>query len=299
MKSENRDDYYSEFTQRNIGIITDKEQELLKTTKLAVFGLGGIGGVITEQLVRIGIGNLAIIDNDTFDISNNNRQIYSFQSTLGTYKTDTTERFLKDINPNLVIEKYNEVNTANLPLILKNCNLVMLAIDSVKPCIEIGRECRKLKIPIIEGWAIPFYNVRVIDSQTPCLETLYNLPTKNKSLDAFTDKDFNSMFTNILLSLTTINGLADHYTGESIKKLMRGELLPRSFAPMVWLTSTAMVIEGTKLLLNKGKIQRAPKFLVFDPWQGKIPFQFVLKRRWSNFLWKLLMPMFIWLKLRK
>jgi molybdopterin/thiamine biosynthesis adenylyltransferase len=290
---------YSELTDRNIGIISEKEQNTLRSSKIAVFGLGGIGGVIAEQLARMGVGSLSIVDNDKFDITNSNRQIFSFNSTTGKYKTDITEKFLKDINPEIEIKKFIEVTSSNLPSILDKCNLAMLAIDSVRPCIEISRACRKLNIPIVEGWAIPFYNVRIVDKNTPCLETLYNLPTKNKSLDCFSSKDFDKMFINILLSLTTISGLSKHYTRDTIDKLLNGEISPRSFAPMVWLTSTAMVIEGTKLLLERGKLRRAPKFMVFDPWLGKIPFQFTITHKWRFFLWKSLMPMFIWLNSKK
>ncbi|MBD3212413.1 MAG: hypothetical protein GF311_07380, partial [Candidatus Lokiarchaeota archaeon] len=68
-------DSYRERTARNIGHITYKEQEILRTSKIAIMGVGGLGGTLTEQLVRVGCQNIVICDKDIYDITNLNRQL--------------------------------------------------------------------------------------------------------------------------------------------------------------------------------------------------------------------------------
>ena len=77
--------------------------EKLSRTKVAVFGVGGVGGYVAEGLARSGIGELMLIDNDTISISNINRQIIATQSTIGKTKTSVMKNRLKDINPQIIV----------------------------------------------------------------------------------------------------------------------------------------------------------------------------------------------------
>ena len=79
-------------------------QQILKDKKVAVFGLGGVGGFCAEALARAGIGHLTIIDFDIVSKSNINRQIVALNSTIGQKKTSLFEARLKDINPNLSLK---------------------------------------------------------------------------------------------------------------------------------------------------------------------------------------------------
>ena len=79
--------------------------EKLKSKRVAVFGVGGVGGYVCEALARSGVGELDIIDNDTVALSNINRQIIALHSTLGMYKVDAAEKRLLDINPDIKINK--------------------------------------------------------------------------------------------------------------------------------------------------------------------------------------------------
>lgn len=73
--------------------------ERLKKSRVAVFGIGGVGGYVVEALARSGVGTLDLIDNDTVCESNLNRQIIALHSTLGMYKTDAARARILDINP--------------------------------------------------------------------------------------------------------------------------------------------------------------------------------------------------------
>ena len=80
-------------------IFGDRAITLLSSARVAVFGVGGVGGYVVEALARSGVGALDIIDNDRVDITNLNRQIIATHSTIGEYKVDAAERRIKDINP--------------------------------------------------------------------------------------------------------------------------------------------------------------------------------------------------------
>lgn len=85
------------------------EDNLMKieNAKVLIVGLGGVGGECAISLVRSGIKNIAIIDYDVVDISNLNRQVVAFHSTIGKKKTDVLENLIKDINPSCIVSKYD------------------------------------------------------------------------------------------------------------------------------------------------------------------------------------------------
>lgn len=78
----------------------------LKNSRVAVFGVGGVGGYTVEALARAGIGTLDLIDNDTVNLSNINRQIIALHSTIGRYKVDVCRERILDINPNASVNTY-------------------------------------------------------------------------------------------------------------------------------------------------------------------------------------------------
>ena len=81
--------------------------ERLKAARVAVFGVGGVGGYAVEALARSGVGALDLIDNDTVAESNLNRQIIALRSTIGQYKTDVAKRRVEDINPACKVQVYH------------------------------------------------------------------------------------------------------------------------------------------------------------------------------------------------
>lgn len=93
-------------------LITSKEKiEKIKEKNILLIGLGGVGGYTFETLVRNGIGRITIVDGDTFEESNLNRQILSLVSTINKNKTDVAETRAKEINPNIKIKKITKILT--------------------------------------------------------------------------------------------------------------------------------------------------------------------------------------------
>ena len=87
--------------ERNIPSLTEAESELLRTKKVAVIGCGGLGGYIIEQLARLGIGTIRIVDGDVFEESNLNRQLFSDMNVLGKPKTEVSQARVAAVNPDV------------------------------------------------------------------------------------------------------------------------------------------------------------------------------------------------------
>ena len=88
-------------------LLGDEGLERLKNARVAVFGVGGVGGFVIEALVRSGIGAIDLIDSDTVDISNLNRQIIATHSSLGRLKTEVMRERIADINPDCQVTVHN------------------------------------------------------------------------------------------------------------------------------------------------------------------------------------------------
>src|SRR6185312_10490183 len=97
---------YHEAFARNIGWVTRAEQNILRSKRVAIAGMGGVGGVHLLTLARLGIGAFHIADFDTFDIANFNRQVGATVSTLGRAKAEVLAEMARDINPELQIKSF-------------------------------------------------------------------------------------------------------------------------------------------------------------------------------------------------
>lgn len=125
----------------------------LASKKIAVFGVGGVGGYVCEALVRSGIGSFDLFDNDKVCLSNLNRQIIALESTVGMYKTEAMKNRMLDINPNVTVNCHN---VFYLPENADDFNLsqydyVIDAIDTVSAKIELAKRCHSLGVNIISA----------------------------------------------------------------------------------------------------------------------------------------------------
>ena len=132
-------------------LIKKENIEKLNNSNVLVVGIGGVGSYTCEILARAGIGNITIVDSDTIDRTNINRQLLALNSTIGKNKTDVLENRLLDINPNLKIKKITSfINPEDVKELLNyNYNCVVDCIDTIKPKIEFLLQSKKKKIKVI------------------------------------------------------------------------------------------------------------------------------------------------------
>ena len=127
--------------------------EHLSECRVAVFGIGGVGGYVCEALARSGVGAFDLIDNDTVCFSNINRQIIATVKTIGRYKTDVMKERILDINPEAKVNTYQcfflPENASDFPF--EEYDYVVDAIDTVTAKIELVMQCEKMGIPIISS----------------------------------------------------------------------------------------------------------------------------------------------------
>jgi len=127
--------------------------EHLSHCRVAVFGIGGVGGYVCEALARSGVGSFDLIDNDKVCLSNINRQIIATMKTVGEYKTQVMKNRILDINPEAVVNTYEcfflPETAADFPF--DQYDYVVDAIDTVTAKIELVMQCQKAGVPIISS----------------------------------------------------------------------------------------------------------------------------------------------------
>ena len=127
--------------------------EKIASSRVAVFGVGGVGGYVVEALARMGIGTLDLIDNDTVNLSNINRQIIATHDTVGMLKVDAAEARVHAISPETKVNKYacfylpEEKDRFDF----SQYDYVVDAIDTVTAKIDIIMECQKANTPVISA----------------------------------------------------------------------------------------------------------------------------------------------------
>ena len=99
--------------------------EKLASSRVAIFGIGGVGGYTVEALVRSGVGTFDLIDDDKICITNINRQIYALRSTVGKYKVDVAKDRILDINPNAIVNIIKHFTLQKLLMNLISVNMIM------------------------------------------------------------------------------------------------------------------------------------------------------------------------------
>ena len=140
---------------RNIPALTEKECLLLKEKRILVVGCGGLGGHIIDMLARIGIGCLRVVDGDVFDATNLNRQLLSQVSLLGTSKAKAAAEHITRINPDIVVEVFDEFMTeANVQTLISGCDIVMDALDNVAGRRILAAACETANIPYVYGTGV-------------------------------------------------------------------------------------------------------------------------------------------------
>jgi molybdopterin/thiamine biosynthesis adenylyltransferase len=229
---------YWEIISRQMSIVTKSQQNMVKNGKVAVIGCGGIGGSVIEQLARMGVGNINLIDKDKFDLSNFNRQLISGLDTLAKEKSYSAKKRVRNINPYVNVNAFNEeLNENNVEKIIEDSDVVVDALDNLVTRVIVSRAAKKLDIPYVHG-AIhgTMGQVSVFTPKTKSYEELFQLPSINKDLDENLKKD--------------------------IKKL--NIEIPPVIGPIPNIVGCLEAFEAFKILTDIGKVTYSPKILKFN-----------------------------------
>lgn len=144
----------SEWLQRTELLVKEEGIERLQNANILIVGLGGVGSFAAEFLVRSGIGNLTIVDGDTVDITNINRQLPALNSTIGKNKSDIVAERILDINPEINLKKINEfLEPERMEELLtqEKFDYVLDCIDSLSPKLALIITCKRKKIKLVSA----------------------------------------------------------------------------------------------------------------------------------------------------
>lgn len=139
--------------QRTAMLMGESSLDRLSNVRVAVFGVGGVGGYAVEVLARSGVGHIDLVDNDTVDITNINRQIVALTSTIGLPKVEVARDRIKDINPDCVVRTHQMFylpETAE-QICLNDYDYVVDCIDTITAKINLALRCHEAGVPIISS----------------------------------------------------------------------------------------------------------------------------------------------------
>ncbi len=247
---------------RNIGWVTEAEQARLKNCRVAVGGLGGVGGNHAITLARLGIGKFTITDLDTFDWPNLNRQAGAFASTIGHAKLDAMAKNLADINPEVKLHLMpNGITSDNIDEFLDGADLYMDSLDIFSLDIrrKVFARCRELGIPAVTaapmgmGTAyLAFHPSGMSFEDYFCLDGF-----------AFEDQIL-KFIVGVSPSMQQRHYLVDDRSVNLFDKKVPSTSIGIELAAGVACTN------AIKLLLKRGEVLVAPRGLHFDAYRNKL-----------------------------
>jgi molybdopterin-synthase adenylyltransferase len=137
---------------RNFSAFSQKDQIKLLRSTVAVVGLGGLGGGVTEILARIGIGTLILIDGDVFEDTNLNRQVLSTQLRIGTSKAMAAAERVKEINSSVTITVHKQfLDKQNAPAFLSQAHVIVDCLDSISTRFIVHDAAKRLQKPLVSS----------------------------------------------------------------------------------------------------------------------------------------------------
>ena len=137
---------------RNIPALTEAECRILRQKRILVVGCGGLGGHIIDQLARIGVGSLRVVDGDVFEASNLNRQLLSSVPLLGVSKAGAAAEHIARVNPEIIADPAEcFITEDNVKDLIGECDVVMDALDNIASRKILASACSDAGIPYVYG----------------------------------------------------------------------------------------------------------------------------------------------------
>ncbi len=250
-------EYYDRAYMRNRGLISEDQQEILKNTRIAIIGLGGMGGLHAATMARTGIGKYTLADFDDFDVHNTNRQYGAFQSTMDQPKARVMERFIKDINPSADVRVMDvAIDKTNIEEFLDDVDIVIDALD------VFAMSARRLMYQRAKAKGIPALFAAPIGFSAAAF--LFD-PNGMSADDFFGFKDGMPNNELVLLFLAGIAGVGPHLRYMDIKKIDPTTGGAPSVGMACNIGAAMVATDMINLRLGLKPVQPVPRFVHYDP----------------------------------
>lgn len=260
---------YARFTTRNIGFVTPEEQARLKAARVAVIGVGGMGGTAFATLVRAGIGTLTIADIDEFEISNLNRQIFAFVETVGRSKALSAADGARRINPEVALEVLGAEWLEQIDAIAARHPVIVNGMDDIAAGIALYRAAARHGATVIDAYASVLPSVIVVGPGDPRPEERLRFATVGRDPADLTSEERNACFLREIIWVMTHSSSADHVDLALAAEVAAGTRKRFSFAPMVTLTGAWMAQEAIQVLLGR-RTGADFRGVFLNPYRGRI-----------------------------
>ena len=255
---------YDQITFRNIGIFTHEEQETLRKSCVAIAGMGGVGGLLAERLIRIGVENLCITDPGTFEPTNSNRQFGSTTKTVDVNKAEAVYAELHAINPDakITFDGNGIKSQEDAHRLVASADIVIDEMDFplLKESIYLQRAARSRGIYYIFSAALGFGCVATVFSPSGYTLEEYNGVPVDADLTQFVPGRISmDKVTSRLPSY-----VFDSMPPERLKMMIDGKAPISTNSVGVGLTSIVTANEAVNVLLKKKPIITAPDYIHID-----------------------------------
>lgn len=252
---------YDEAFKRNLGLISPQEQQRLRNSRVAIVGMGGVGGVDLVTLARLGVGRFTIADPDVFEISNTNRQYGARQSMAGRLKADVMAEIVRDINPEADIRVVREpIRPQNAHEFLDDADVLVDAIDAFEIDVRrlLFRIAAERGIYALGAGPVGFSTVWVIiDPNGLTFDQYFNLSDSLDPMEKF---------------IRYVVGMAPKATQRGYMDLAYVDFENHrgpSAALACQLAAGVVAAEVLKIVLGRGRVYPAPYFHQFDAYLGR------------------------------
>ncbi len=278
-----KEDFYEKLWFRASMVFTDEEKEKIMNAKVGVIGVGGTGGIASEQLVRSGVSHLTLVDPDIFELTNINRQHFCTLSTIGMKKVEAGKKRLLDVNPFIEVKTFEDgINKHNAREIVEGLDVIIDASDNKSAHYPLHRVAKELKVPVISrAHTIPDFtfgakanlwdyrednvSTREEDENSPTA----SLPLEEVTEEMFKEKDrkvheeFNEIYSRLFKSkyaykllLSENEPPADFFDNyaKGRDKLVQGT----NWGPAVTITGTFFAIIAIRLIIGAKDIFLGP-----------------------------------------
>lgn len=260
---------YSRAFSRNIGWVTEAEQARLRKARIAIAGLGGVGGAHLLTLARLGLANFNISDFDAFDVHNLNRQAGAFMSCMGQPKLDTLARLARDINPEIDLRLFPQgVQADNIDDFLRDVDVYVDGLDffALPARRMVFSKCREKAIPVLTAAPLGMG-----------VALLYFSPTGMSAENYFKWEgyDLQEQYARFIAGLSPAMVQRDYLVAPEAVNFQekRGPSTVMACDMCAGVMGTSVL----KLLLGRGALRAAPWGMHFDAYHQ------VLKHTWRPF----------------
>ena len=259
---------YSEAFSRNLGLISPDEQERLRHCRVAIPGMGGVGGMHLMTLARLGVGKFRIADADSFEVKNFNRQFGSTIDNLGRPKAEVLKASAQGVNPELEIDAITEfVSSENVHQFLDGADLLIDSVDffAFEARRMLFREARNRGIWTVTAGPIGFSTAWLaFDPNGMSFDDYFDIHDGMEPVD---------LFCAFALGLAPRATHLPYFDFSYVESSGRGP----SVAAACNLASGVVGAEAIKILLGRGKVRAAPCYAQFDAnrcllRKGRMPF---------------------------